>query len=328
MIGQNDPMAPRPAASELAAIAQILAADTSGCDGDDAAIVAVPGGLACITVDVAVVGVHLAPELTPWQMGYRAAACALSDLAAMAAQPLHVVCGIVVPPSAANGDTGIDSPRLREWRHVPDIVDGVRARARSCGADVVGGDVVGGGELSIAVTCIGTGAEIGRDGLIGRRGARSGDVICVTGSLGAALVGLARLRTGNRAQPNQYVDPPNRIRAGRVCSHYATSMIDVSDGVATDVRHIASASRIGIEIDLDRLPRAEGTDVDTAACFGDDYELLCTVPRDQFEPLRRALASMDEPVALTDIGVCGEPGAGVRLSRDDSPVDLHGFEHR
>lgn len=317
------------ARDEAEAVAALLAADTSGTNGDDAAIVTIPGGLACVTTDLAVDGLHLHPQLTPWEQGYRAAACALSDLVAMAAQPRAVVCAIAVPPG--------------RWTDVTAIAAGVEARAREHGCGLVGGDMASSAPagssapLSVTVTCIGAGRGPGRGGLVHRHGMRAGDAVFVTGTLGASRAArLARDESLPGAAWERYVRPPNRQRAGFAIARFARSMCDVSDGVAKDARALATASGCGISIDLDLLPVDEshrpllarlGDTQCLAATSGDDYELLFACDPAAESELRTALAAVDEQLRLTRIGKATERGCV--FQRDGAPVDdLEGFVHR
>jgi thiamine-monophosphate kinase len=318
MIGKDDLMAPP--TGELNAIAQILEADRSAANGDDAAIVEIPGGLACISTDIAVRGVHLAPQLTLWQSGYRAAACALSDLAAMAATPLHVVCAVTVPDG--------------EWEQANQVVQGARERAEECGAQLVGGDLSSGPELSIAVTVVGTGAGRGTHGLISRAGAHRGDGIWVTGTLGAAAVGLDAVRRGAELPHNRYLDPPDRTRAARILAGYANAMMDISDGVATDIVHLCEASGVGAELQLNDFPLAVGIDrldspepTQLAAGFGDDYELLFTVSPGRETEMAAALEQFDQHLPVTRIGMIDVPGEIRFLQGADTIEGLRGYEH-
>lgn len=322
---------------ELEALARILPA-TDRRNGDDCAVLAVPAGQVCVSVDTAVVGVHLHTALTPAEWGYRAAACALSDLAAMGASPTAILVSVATP-------TG-------RWADAVAMVDGARTRAAESGAVVVGGDLVRAGlddaaPASISVTCLGT--PPARGGVV-RAGARAGDIIAVTGSLGAAaaefhsltpLTPPTRLTRHERgdvpAKMGAYRRPPNRLAAGTALASFTTAMMDISDGLSLDLVRLAGASGCGFEVDLDLLPLspdleafpiAQADPAVTAACWGDDYELLVTLDAAQFEHARAALSRLGAgAVTLTKVGQCAD--TGTTWKRHGGPIQLEqGFSHR
>lgn len=315
--------------NEREAIAAVLAADASRANGDDAAIVHVPGAAACVTTDTCVDGVHLHHSMTAEQKGYRAAACALSDLAAMAAQPLAVVAAICVPPGG--------------WPDVPAIAAGVEARAREAGAALVGGDLVSASEsgpapLSIAVTCIGSATANARGRPVLRSGAQPGDALYVTGTLGASRAGLLALeRQPHDPAVDGYLRPPDRLAAARLLAPVVTAMMDLSDGIAADVPRLAAASGCGAVVELDRLPLdpalvrlLDDTGQDPlrmAAEGGDDYELLIAAdPATERQLHERLQLLAGPPLPLTRIGRCAD--VGISWLRQGRPVaDLQGFFH-
>lgn len=294
-------------ADELSAIAALLAAGNEPRNGDDAAIVHIPAGLACLTTDTAVEGIHLDPLMSPSQMGYRAAACALSDIAAMAALPEFVLCSVSVPDGA--------------WDRVVEIMDGVRTRCKESRCSVVGGDLVAAPSQhwSITVTCMGTGAglastEVATPGYLTRAGARAGHILCVTGPLGRAAAGLARLRQGEAAtNDNAYLSPPNRIEAARVVAPFASAALDISDGIAIDACRLADLSGCGFQIDVASIPFAEadepylqvlGDPAEIAATWGDDYELLLAIPENRLDQAKKAVDESFCKFSLMQIGFC------------------------
>lgn len=311
---------------EFAAVRALLEADTSGANGDDGSIVRVPGGLACISVDMSLEGVHLHSSLTPREMGWRACAVALSDLAAMAAVPNSVVSAIGVPHG--------------KWHDVEAITAGVRECAASSGAQLVGGDLVAdqAGRWSISITCVGSIGGSNPLGPVTRAGAREGDALYVTGSLGASAAAVRLLQAGAEvpdALLNSYIAPAPRHRVARAVARLATSMIDISDGIAGDVRHLATSSRVGMSIDLALLPvhpaaksvlARDGDPAEIAAQFGDDYELLFSAPP-AAEPELRAIAwEVDPGCPITRVGVCGGEDVTFTSERNGAK-SLYGFEH-
>jgi thiamine-monophosphate kinase len=210
---------------------------------DDAAQLA--GGLV-ITQDALVEGVHFRPEMvSPRDLGFRAAAVNLSDLAASGAVPECLVVTLALP-----GETEVD-----------DVLELYEGMAET-GVSVVGGDTTAAPQLVLSVTAIGRSERVP-----GRGGARPGDRIVVTGRLGAA---------GAAFRDGRLVRPPLRLEEGRRLATHAHALLDISDGLAQDAGHIAKRSGCRIVLDLDRVPLAPGATVDDLA-FGEDYELLAAV---------------------------------------------------
>ena len=263
--------------------------------GDDAAVVDIPAGeRLVVSTDSAVEGIHFRRAwLTAREIGYRATASALSDLAAMAATPLGVLISIALPD---------------EWR--PDagaIADGIGEAVELCAVPIVGGDLTRGSELSITVTVMGSAVAP-----LMRNGARPGDRICVTGVLGGpglALEALVANATPERGARERFARPMPRLREARwLAARGATAAIDISDGLVADAGHLAAASGVRLLLDLDRVPHAAGTTALGAAASGEEYELLVALPPSaavhDFEQLfRLKLTSIGEVVAAAAPGV-------------------------
>jgi thiamine-monophosphate kinase len=259
--------------------------------GDDAAVVRADDR-AVVSVDALVEGVHFDLDVFSYgDVGHKALATALSDLAAMGVGPGEAYVAIGVSDASAE--------------QLSELADAMEALADRSGVTVAGGDVTGSPVLFLSVTVVGWAAD--DDPVVGRGGARPGDRVGVTGTLG----GAADLTSERARRPRPRFDiGPALARAG------VTSMIDVSDGIATDARHIAERSDVHLDIELERLPLADGvTDPVLAATAGEDYELLFTAP-----------PGLEVPGDVTWIGEVSE-GAGLTLTLGGEPVELSGYEH-
>jgi thiamine-monophosphate kinase len=201
-----------------------------------------------VTQDALVEGVHFRLDWISWRdLGFRAAAVNLSDLAASGAAPQGLIVSLGAPPET-------------EVEDVFEVYEGI-AETR---VPVIGGDTTRADTLVLSVTALGRSARVP-----GRAGARPGDRLVVTGPLGAA---------GAAFREQRFVRPPLRLDEGRRLARDATAMLDISDGLARDAGHIAARSGVRCVIKLDRVPLADGATVDDLA-FGEDYELLAALPR-------------------------------------------------
>jgi thiamine-monophosphate kinase len=275
--------------------------------GDDAAVVRARP-FAVTSIDTIVEGVHFSRAThSAAQIGHRALATALSDIAAMGAEPGEAYVSLVCPC---------------DFEDALDLVRGMEALAETCATTIAGGDVVRGPALTVTVAV--TGWADREDELVGRDGARPGDLVGVTGEVGGSEAGRLLLERGEREPAElirRHLCPQPRLAEGRaLAAAGATAMIDLSDGLATDARHVAERSGALLRVRLDDVPLAPGVTVEAAVTGGDDYELLVTVP-----PERRAGA--EEAAALTWIGEVAE-GSGLVLLGQHGPVEgLSGYEH-
>jgi len=231
--------------------------------GDDAAVLDVPAGSRLVaSTDASVENVHFRREwLTPREIGYRAAAAALSDLAAMAATPIAMLVALSVP---------------ERWReHLVAIAEGIGDASRGQHAPITGGNLTNGSELSLTVTVLGHARRV-----LGRNGARAGDLFYVTGLLGGPGAALSAWDTGITPRIDhrvRFAQPTPRIRESLwLAARGATAAIDVSDGLLADAGHLAAASGVDVRIELDAIPVLTGVAPVDAARSGEEYELAVT----------------------------------------------------
>jgi thiamine-monophosphate kinase len=297
--------------------------------GDDAAVV-LGRGYAVTSVDTMVDGIHFrSGELSPAEIGHRALAGALSDIAAMGAQAGEAYLALGLPPGSATAQT-------------LEMVKAAATLARELGVTIAGGDVTTAPALFLSFTVVGWVEDPGE--LVGRDGARPGDLVGVTGALGGSGGGLAvvegRVDAGspevNDALRLRYAKPTPRLEEGRALALAgASAMIDISDGLATDAGHIARASDVTLELSLAQLPLAPGLELvarqlevdarEFAAQAGEDYELcFCAAPIAR-AGIEAALAATPRKTPIAWIGcvTAGPPAARFI----DGAVPLAGFEH-
>ncbi|MGH3787757.1 MAG: thiamine-phosphate kinase [Pseudonocardiaceae bacterium] len=245
--------------------------------GDDAAVLAAADGRVVVTTDLLVEGVHFRLDWsTPHQVGRKAVAANLADVAAMGAVPTALVVGLAMP-----GTTPVST--------VDELAAGMWEEVGKAGAGIVGGDVVSSTQLMVSVTALG---DLQGRAPVTRAGARAGEVLGLCGRLGWSAAGLAVLGRGSRS-PQAVVDahrvPEPPYRAGpQAAMAGATAMIDVSDGLLADAAHLADASGVGIDIDSAAVPvpselieaaSALGADArHWALTGGEDHALLASFP--------------------------------------------------
>jgi thiamine-monophosphate kinase len=291
--------------------------------GDDCALLQPPPGEElALTTDTLVAGRHFDPQVRAESIGWKSLAVSLSDLAAMGARPRWFVLALTLDQAEES------------W--LAAFAQGLKAVAAPAGTALVGGDMTK-GPLSITITAIGT-VPSGKG--LRRSGAKPGDAVCVTGTLGDAALarelGLATQcarfdpdREFLKARLNR---PSPRLAAGHNLRGLAHAAIDLSDGLAGDLRHILEESWVGAEIRADRLPRSEAfqhlappdSGLALQAAGGDDYELCVCIPQERLAEARRKL-----DVPLTEIGrITREPGLRwVDASGGPLALDLQAYRH-
>lgn len=278
--------------------------------GDDAAVT-VPGGATATSVDALVDGVHFHRDLaSPAQIGHKALATALSDLAAMGAETGEAYVVLGLPPDFGDEEC-------------IEMLDGMAALAGETGTDLVGGDLTRSDQLFLAITVVGHAPS--PDAFVTRGGARPGEALVLTGEIGAAAAGLELLESRNpETDPvmvQRQLEPTPRLAAGQALARAgATAMIDLSDGLGADARHLARASGVKLEIEAGTVPlapaavalsEATGRDPWWLLGGGEDYELLASVPTSRLEEATAAVLSKGG-TALTQVGAV-QAGSGVEI---------------
>ncbi|MGD8700281.1 MAG: thiamine-phosphate kinase [Gemmatimonadales bacterium] len=284
--------------------------------GDDCALLRTDGGYYAVTVDLFVEGVHFRSAWgSPEEVGGRAVRAAISDLAAMAADPVGVLVSLSLPAGQGAELAGL-------------IGHGCRAAAEALDAALIGGDLSrGGSQLTLDVAAVGSVREPQL-----RSGARPGDEIWVSGALGGAAAAVAAWKSESPVREKwreRFWRPTPRLREARwLAERGAVAAIDLSDGLLADAGHVAAASGVGIEIDWAAIPAAPGVDTELALGGGEDYELLVAVPRGILSDEDIAEFNQAFAIPLTRVGRAVS-GTGVRVFRDGAEVEVasRGFDH-
>lgn len=288
--------------------------------GDDAAVLGVRADRRLVlAMDTIVEGVHFLPDADAADVGYRALAVNLSDLAAMGAVPSWMSLSLSLPRA--------------DERWLNGFAAGLFEVAGRYDVQLIGGDTVK-GPLVITIQ---VGGWVEPDRWLTRSGAREGDAIFVSGTLGDAAAGLALLTVGQRPMQeapfeflrNRFLRPEPRIALGRALRSVATAAMDISDGLLTDLGKLCEASRCGAVLEVEAVPTSQPLqatfDVDRrlqySLCGGDDYELLFTAPAS-------AISALKAGAALTKIGVITS-GRGVECRRSGQPFTPRqaGYDH-
>jgi thiamine-monophosphate kinase len=292
--------------------------------GDDAAIT-LPGGATATSVDALVEGVHFRRDLaTPAQIGHKALAAALSDLAAMGAEAGEAYVVLGLPPDFGEEEC-------------IQMLDGMAALASKTGTDLAGGDLTRSEQLFLAIAVVGHAPS--PDAFVTRAGAQPGDVLVLTGEIGGATAGLHLLQnpdcsidpsirgsidqstpSGADLRGRQLAPTPRLLAGQALASAGATAMIDLSDGLGADALHLAQASGVKLAIEAEAVPlapaavalsEATGRDPWWLLSGGEDYELLASIPPGQLEEASDAALS-EGGVPLTRVGEV-RSGSGVEI---------------
>ncbi len=303
--------------------------------GDDVAVLRSSDRYTLATCDIQVEGVHfLGDKISPYQLGRKVVAINVSDIAAMGGIPRYLLVSLVLPKET-------------EVEFVDGLYEGMREECSRWGAEIVGGNMAHSPDgIIVDLFLLG---EVEPERLLRRAGARVGDRVLVTGTLGDSAAGLALLLRPETLCPDVHRDvvlrrhltPTPRLAEGRAvaCSGLATAAIDVSDGLASDIGHICEMSGVGVRIRADALPisdaaravaEAIGADPLEWALFGgEDYELLFTAPADRAPELARQVQEeTGTPVSI--IGEITPAGEGMTLLRADGvaqPLRKGGWDH-
>jgi thiamine-monophosphate kinase len=280
-----------------------------GRAGDDAAVV--DGTV--VTTDMLHERTDFPAGTTRYTAGWRAVGASLSDVAAMGARATAAV--------AVYGAPAFDATELEEF------ITGARAVCERVDAEYVGGDLDGHDEFTVASTALGE-----TDDPVLRSGATAGDVVCVTGALGRSAAAIRAFDAGDADRANDLFQFTPRVAAGRALAPYATAMMDSSDGLARSLHQLAAASDCHVDLDPAGVPAVDavaGYATDDAHAremtlhFGEDFELVCTVPQDELAAARDAC-----PVDLTVVGdVTAAETEDVPVTADGAALPDRGFTH-
>lgn len=303
--------------------------------GDDAAVMRISEGRHLVsTCDIQVEGVHfLKDKIAPWQLGRKAVAINLSDIAAVGGVPRYLTISLSLPK-----ETTVE--------YVDGLYEGIRQECEAAGVDVVGGNMAHAPCIVVDTYVLG---EVEPERILLRSGARIGDRVLVTGNVGDSGAGLALLlnpeATCEEAHRQRvmkaHFTPKARLKEGRIIarSGLATAMIDVSDGTVSDVGHICEMSRVGVQLWAESLPisealravaQATGREaLELALGGGEDYELLFTAPADHADELA-LLVREETGTPVTIIGEIVPADEGITLLHTDGTrTSLHegGWDH-
>ena len=308
--------------------------------GDDTSVSVQKGGLALLaTTDILIEGVHFKKKNTPaYLLGRKALSVSLSDIAAMGGTPLFFLVSLALSPS---------TPK----KFIDELYRGIDEVARETGCDLAGGNVAKTpGPMMVSTTVIG---EAAAKDVVYRKGARTGDLIFITGTIGGSALGLKTLMAGKKTplsrlpwkeSVKKHLDPAPRLKAGQAIAkaRLATAMMDISDGVALDLKRLCLESKKSAVVYLNSLPISDelrtcgkktGNSplLEFALTGGEDYELLFTSPEENLRKISTLSRKLGLPI--TPVGRVVSPKKAGRpvvvLDENGEPMDLKkpGFEH-
>ncbi|MDH7596833.1 MAG: thiamine-phosphate kinase [Methanothrix sp.] len=286
-----------------------------GLEHDDCAVIELDGDCLVVTTDMLHRETDFPAQATPWQIGWMSAAVNLSDIAAMGAEPLGILIASGIPP-----ETDVEI--------IDEIFRGIRDCVRAYGTEVLGGDTDAHRELTICGTALG---RVSRERILRRRGARPGDLLCTTGSLGGAGAGLKALDIGRFDLARRLLEPRPRVREGIALARTGavTAMMDNSDGLALSLHDLADAGGTGFMVEYWRIPLADEVReiaesdeeaLEMVLSAGGDFELLFTVREDMIDDARKACE-------LSVIGRAVEDGVWLERDGRRIPISRRGYEH-
>ena len=287
-----------------------------GVENDDCAVIDAGERYLVATTDMLHRKTDFPDIMNPWQMGWMAVAVNLSDIAAMGAEPSGVLIAAGLPPEA-------------DLYFIDELFSGFGDCAAYYGTRIIGGDTDSHQELTITGTALGF---VEKDLVLRRRGARVGDLLCTTGSLGGAGGGLWAWQQGVESDLiTKLLEPEPRLVEGRALakSRAVTAMMDNSDGLALSLSDLAEVSRVGFVVQEEALPVAEGLAemvgqekaLETVMSAGGDFELVFTIRREGLEAARKACE-------LTVIGEVVGEGIWMEKGGERRRVEARGYEHR
>ncbi len=269
-----------------------------------------------VSTDSFVVGEHFGSYFTPYDMGYKALAASISDIAACGGTPRYALVSV----GLKNGD----------MEFVKGIYEGVKTVSEIYGVKIIGGDTTKSNTVFINVVIIG---ETKR--FIGRGGAQAGDIICVTGEIGSSAGGLIALQNGiESVLTKKHLNPLPRVKEGQELANYATSMIDISDGLLIDLSHILEDSQVEARIWKTKIPISKEVRqianklsislMDFVMNGGEDFELLFAIPKDKLNEAKKK-------VDFTEIGeiikVKSQKSKVKIMDEEGNEIHIKGFDH-
>ncbi len=280
--------------------------------GDDCAVISLQKTHLLLTTDMLHRQTDFPEGMTPYTMGWRAVAVSLSDIAAMGGKPLGVVIALGAPEF--------------DRKFLEDLLDGALACCGACETKLIGGDTDRHSELTIVTTALGEAQKP-----VLRSGARVEDLVCVTGDLGRAAAALELLKAKEYEQANELLRFMPRLREGQALAPLASSMIDISDGLARSLYQLGEASQVGFKIDatavpcaleVEELARTQDEIFEMGLFFGEDFELLFTLPPEKLFEARQVCE-------FTVIGRVVPKSEGITMQLGPESIALpdRGYEH-